>query len=65
LIQTARLTRIRNFVETKPSVLLLRPKNGFQRFHTASVIRDLVERVASPAMSAMPPIATEFRVAAK
>ena len=39
LIQTARPTRNECFAETKPEVLLLRPSDGFQRFHTASVIR--------------------------
>jgi hypothetical protein len=30
---------------------MLRPNNSSQRFHTASVIRDRVEPVASPTMS--------------
>jgi hypothetical protein len=41
--------------ETTSLLLLLRPNNSFGRFHTASVRRDQVEPVASPAMSAMPP----------
>jgi hypothetical protein len=36
LIQLVRLTRIRDVAESGPSILLLRPSDGFERFHTAS-----------------------------